>query len=292
VSRGGVSRGGVSRGGVSRGAAAGAEAQSASAMLAPQPLSPWRRLTLARPGRFTIRYGGVEAPHCIMNRMSLRAWRIPAAVLATLSVVGAGGQVIQFESAGLRYQTLSKGGVTVMFAHLPVHLHDYQIIQAGISNGSPDKVTVGPKDFVFERADGTRLYATPAKVVVDDMLDRATRNDVIKLISTYENGLNGVAHFRSTNGFEARRQNYLAEIGSSKVKAAAAASAIALVETRLAAGESTDGAVFFASPSKALGPGRLLVHMAGHVFEFDFEAPASGKTLQERTPAGSGVSQP
>jgi hypothetical protein len=210
-------------------------------------------------------------------------WR-PVAVLAAVCAAGIGAQVIPFESGGLRYQTLSKEGVTVMFAHLPARLHDYQIIQAGISNGSAARITVRPEDFIFERSDGTRLYATPAKVVVERLLNRATRGDVIKLISTYENTLNGVARFRSTNGYEARRQNYLAELGSSKVKAAAAASAIALVETDLEPGDSTDGAVFFASPAKTLGPGRLIVHLAGRIFEFDFEAPVPAKALQQRSP--------
>ncbi|HEY1204636.1 MAG: hypothetical protein ABSH46_13375 [Bryobacteraceae bacterium] len=224
--------------------------------------------------------------------MALRASPIPVAVVAALVAAGVGAQVIVFESGGLRYQTLSNEGVTVMFAHLPARLHDYQIIQVGVSNGSTDKFTIRPDDFVFEQSSGTRLYATAAKIVVENMLDHATRNDVIKLISTYENSLNGVSRFRSTNGFEARRQNYLAEIGSAKIKAAAAASAIALVETRLEPGESTDGAVFFASPSKTLGPGRLLVHAAGHIFEFDFETPAPAKTLQQRAPESPDSAKP
>jgi hypothetical protein len=220
-----------------------------------------------------------------MNLVAARVSPIPLAVLLALCAAGVGAQVIVFESGGLRYQTLSNQGVTVMFAHLPAHLRDYQVIQAGVSNGSQDRFTIRPEDFIFEQANGTRLYATPAKIVVDHMLDHATRNDVIRLISTYENSLNGVARFRSTNGFEARRQNYLAELGSAKVKAAAAASAIALVETRLAPGESTDGAVFFAAPPKTtLGPGRLLVRAAGHVFEFESEPSAPAKTLEQRRP--------
>jgi len=227
-----------------------------------------------------------------MNLMVMRASPSSVAAVAALFAVSVGAQVIMFESGGLRYQTLSKDGITIMFAHLPAQLHDYQIIQVGISNGSTDKFTIHPGDFVFEESGGTRLYATPAKVVVEHMLEHATRSDVIKLISTYENSLNGVSRFRSTNGFEARRQNYLAEIGSAKVKAAAAASAIALIDTRLEAGESTDGAVFFAAPSKTLGPGRLLVHASGHIFEFDFATPAPAKALQQRAPETPNSSKP
>jgi hypothetical protein len=224
--------------------------------------------------------------------MVMRASPSCVVAVAVVLAVSAGAQVILFESGGLRYQTLSKEGITVMFAHLPAQLHDYQIVQVGVSNGSTDKFTIRPEDFIFEQSGGARLYATPAKVVVERMLEHATRSDVIKLISTYENGLNGVSRFRSTNGFELRRQNYLAEIGSAKVKAAAAASAIALIDTRLEPGESTDGAVFFAAPSKTLGPGRLLVHAAGHVFEFDFETPAPAKALQQRPAESPQSSKP
>lgn len=226
-----------------------------------------------------------------MGLMNLRALYVPAAVLAVCAA-GLSAQVIEFESSGLRYQTLSKNGITVMFAYLPAHLHDYQIIQVGVSNGSQEACTIRPEDFVFERTEGTRLYATPAKVVVDRLLERATRNDVVKLISTYENTLNGVPRLRSTNGYEARRENALAELGSSKVKAAAAASAIAFVQTELEPGESTDGAVFFAAQSKLPGAGRLLVRMAGRVFEFETEPASSGKTLQQRGPAEANPPKP
>ncbi len=45
-------------------------------------------------------------------------------------------QIIPFESNGLLYKTLTKGGVTVMFAYLPAHLKEYSIMQVSISNGS------------------------------------------------------------------------------------------------------------------------------------------------------------
>ena len=203
-------------------------------------------------------------------------------LLVGLFALAAGAQVIQFESGGLRYQTLSQKGVTVMFAHLPAHLRDYQILQSGVSNGSGSGCLVRPEDFAFERPDGSRVYATPARTVVEQTLEHATRNDVIRLISTYENTLNGVTRFRSTNGFEARRQSFLAESGSAKLRAAAAASAIALVETRLKPGESTDGAVFFYTNGKPLGPGRVIVRAGGVRFEFESEPAPTGKVLEQR----------
>jgi hypothetical protein len=51
-------------------------------------------------------------------------------------------QVIDFESNGLHYKTMTKGGVTVMFAYLPPHVKDYSIVQVSISNGSPVSWTI------------------------------------------------------------------------------------------------------------------------------------------------------
>ena len=47
---------------------------------------------------------------------------------------------------------------------------------------------------------------------------------------------------------------------------AAAASAIALVTTKLMPGQSTDGAVFYPSQGKPLGAGKLIVNAAGETF--------------------------
>jgi hypothetical protein len=60
----------------------------------------------------------------------------------------------------------------------------------------------------------------------------------------------------------------LAEFVSTKVKAAAAASAIAFVQTKLVPGQSTDGAVFYANAGKPLGAGIMRVMAAGATFEF------------------------
>jgi len=81
---------------------------------------------------------------------------------------------------------------------------------------------------------------------------------------------------QSTNGYEVRRQNALAEVSSAKLKAAAAASAIALVHTKLSTGQSTDGAVFFPNSGKPFGPGTLVVRAAGETFEFRSDGEAGG----------------
>ncbi len=177
-------------------------------------------------------------------------------------------QVIEFESNGLLYRTLSKGNVTVMIAPLPSHVREYSILQVSVANGSKISWTVKPEDFTFRHDDGAVIEAAPALTVVNALVEKASRHDVIKLVSTYEASIYGNTRLQSTNGFEVRRQNALAD-ASSRLKAAAAASAIAFVRTKLLPGESTDGAVFFPNGSKPLGSGKLVIHTAGEVFEFN-----------------------
>jgi hypothetical protein len=108
--------------------------------------------------------------------------------------------------------------------------------------------------------------------VVANFLEKAGRNDVSKLITAYEGALYGNAQMHSTNGYEARRQSAMAELGSTRLKAAAAASAISFVATKLAPGQSTDGAVFYPNAGKPLPSGKLVVDAAGETFEFTLEA--------------------
>jgi hypothetical protein len=192
----------------------------------------------------------------------------PLAACAALFPHIVSAQIIPFESNGLLYKTLTKDGVTVMFAYLPVHLKEYSIMQVLIANGSPISWTVKPEDFSYRQQDGTVWQASPALAVVNNMLAKAGRHDVIKLVTTYERGVYGNEHMQSTNGYESRRQAALAEGVSSRLKAGAAASALALVTTKLLSGESTDGAIFFPSNGKLLAPGTLVVHTAAEVFEF------------------------
>jgi hypothetical protein len=192
-------------------------------------------------------------------------------VAGLLLANAAAAQVIEFESKGLKYQTLTRRGVTVMYAQLSGHLRDFSILQVAVSNGSAAPCTIRPEDFSFVRTDDTASRAWPARNVVSLLVEKGSRNDVIKLVSAYEAALYGITGMRSTNGYEHRRQAALAEVSSTRLKAAAAASAIALVETRLAPGQSTDGAVFFATDRKPLTAGRLVVRTASETYVFNPE---------------------
>ena len=177
---------------------------------------------------------------------------------------------IEFQSHNLDYEALTKEGITVMFAALPPHIKDYNIVQVTVTNGAAVSWMVRPTDFSFARQDGTLLPPVSADDVVESLMERASRNDVIKLQLLYEDSIYALANFRSTNGYEQRREAAMTQFVNRGFKAAAAASAIILVPTRLKSGDSTDGAVFFANRTKekSLGPGRLIAHTCGETFEF------------------------
>lgn len=179
------------------------------------------------------------------------------------------GQVIEFEQNGLRYQTLTKNGLTVMYTSLPTHLKNYEVLQVAVSNGSSISWTVKPEDFTIRRKDGVTLSPMPPRQVVDRMLDRAGRGEVIKLVQTYELGLYGIARLNSPSGYEKRRQQALAEVSSARLKAAAAASAVIYVTAKLLPGQSTDGAIFYPLNGRTSMGGTLVVQAAGEVFEFE-----------------------
>jgi hypothetical protein len=197
--------------------------------------------------------------------------RVRLGALAGVICAIAWGQVIEFESGGLHYQTLTRRGVTVMYAPMPAHLHEFTILQVGVSNGAQSPYTIRPEDFRFLRTDGSVVPALSAREVINILLQKGSRNDVIRLVSAYESGLYGIQRMLSTNGYEQRRQAALAEVQSTKVKAAAAASAIALVLTKLTPGQSTDGAVFFPHDGRPLTGGHLVVNTNTDIFEFKSE---------------------
>ncbi|HLH01786.1 MAG TPA: hypothetical protein VKX25_03385 [Bryobacteraceae bacterium] len=178
-----------------------------------------------------------------------------------------------FESHGLEYESVTKNGITVMFAELPSRLKEFSIAQVTVTNGSLVSWTVRPLDFTFVRQDGTVLQAVPADYVVAELMQNGNRDDVIKLQLLYENSIYGLANFRSTNGYEKRREAATAQFVNRGFKAAAEASAIALVPVKLKAGDSTDGAIFFLNHTKEkvknLGAGRLVAHTCGETFMFE-----------------------
>ena len=198
-------------------------------------------------------------------------------LLWVLAVVVCPAQVIEFESGGLRYQTLTKNGVTIMFAHLQAKVREYATMQVAVSNGSGQAVIIRPDDFVWELPDGQAMRPVPARRVVSEMLEKGGRGEVVGLVSAYETGIYGMTQLRTTSGYEARRRAALAEVSSTRLKAAAAASAIAFVQMKLAPGESTDGAMFYSTAGKPLPGGTLRVRAAGEMFEFQPSDPPAGK---------------
>lgn len=200
-------------------------------------------------------------------------------VLFVCACLPAAAQVIEFESGGLQYQTLTREGLTVMIARLPAVLRNYSVIQVSMSNGSGQELVVRPEDFYLERRDGRTFAAATANEVVREFIRNPNRDDVIKLVGTYEMSLYGMApRVNSRNGYESRRQSAIAELSFKNLKAAAAASAIALVQIRLMPADSTDGAVFFPAAVGPLQNGRIVVRTAeGLEFRFNpfSNSPAS-----------------
>ncbi len=188
-------------------------------------------------------------------------------MIALPAVVSA--QVIEYESAGVKHQTLTRNGITVNFATTHSHVKEYVMIQVAIANGSEIYSTIRPEDFTFQLSDGQQIRAAAADAVVKELMEHGSLGDVQKLVLTYENNLYGIPNMRTNNGYEQRRRGAMAEGVPAKFKAAAAASALALVATRLAPGQSTDGAVFFPIEHKVLGAGRLIVHAGNDVYEFN-----------------------
>lgn len=178
---------------------------------------------------------------------------------------------IEFQSHGLEYEALTKNGITVMFAPLPQHISNFNVVQVTVTNGSLVSWTVKATDFSFTRQDGTPLQPESADYVVETLLEKANRNDVIKLQLLYENSIYALSNFRSTNGYEQRREAAMAQFVNRGFKAAAAASAITFVATKLKPGDSTDGAVFLENRTKekTLGAGRFIAHTCGEAFIFE-----------------------
>jgi hypothetical protein len=193
-----------------------------------------------------------------------------APALCLLAVFAAHAQVIEYESGGVKYQTATRKGLTVIVTHLPNHVAGFGLLQVSIANGSQIFWTVKPEDFSYARPDGA-LPGLPANQVVDVLLGHGSHADVVKLVKSYESTLYGIPNMKSSNGYEQRRQNFMSYGISPKLKAAATASAIALGQTRLAPGDSTDGAVFMrlTHDTKTLAGGHIVFRCENEIIEFN-----------------------
>lgn len=206
-----------------------------------------------------------------MKSMGFRRVCVLAVLLALFfPPEGARAQVIEYESNGSKYQTLTRKGLTVIVTHMPNHVAGFGLVQVSIANGSGVYWTVEPEGFSYVKP-GALLDAISADQVVELLLDHGSHSDVVKLVTSYENTLYGIPHMRSTNGYEQRRRNAMSTGVSPKLEAAATASAIALARTRIAPGQSTDGAVFIplTRDVKTLSGGHLVFKAAGETFEFN-----------------------
>jgi hypothetical protein len=182
------------------------------------------------------------------------------------------GQVLEFESGGLKYQALTKGGVTVMVAPLPTRILGYSIVQVAVSNGAPEPVLIQPDKFQFLRSTGAPIKALSARTVVSDVMNRAGHDDVGRLIAVYEAALYGNSQLQLKFGYEARRKDAMA-IGNSRKSAGAAAAAIVLGSRELLPGATVDGAVFLPTANRPLGAGKLVFEAENQNFEFTIVPP-------------------
>ncbi len=196
----------------------------------------------------------------------MQTGRLLAALL--LAALGSRAQVIEFYSNGLKYLTLTRAGVTVMYTEMPMQVHRYAVLQLAVINGGSVPHTVQPTGITYQLPDGRVIPALGEQQVIAELQRHGGRNDVIKLVTAYERAISGATEIRSNNGYEQRRQFALSMGGPTGLKAAAAASALALVKTRLRPKDSTDGAVFFPNEGKPLGPGILRVRIDDQLFEF------------------------
>src|ERR1700691_4854961 len=76
------------------------------------------------------------------------------------------GQVIEYEANGLKYQTLSRKGLTIIVTRMPNHVAGFGLFQISISNGSEIYWTVKPEDFYYSKPDESTSNISDGAVVV------------------------------------------------------------------------------------------------------------------------------
>src|ERR1700690_2279618 len=95
-------------------------------------------------------------------------WTPRVAIIAGALIAGIllSGQVIEYEANGMKYQTLSRKGLTVIITHMPNHVAGFGLIQISISNGSDMYWMVQPEDFAYIKND-TPMTAISAGQIVE-----------------------------------------------------------------------------------------------------------------------------
>ena len=140
-----------------------------------------------------------------------------------------------------------------------------------VSNGSPGPYVIRPDDFSYEHPDGRSIRAVPAQTVIAMLMQKGSGTDVIKLVTAYEAGIYGNPHLRSTTATSSagrRRSRWAAPPGFGPPRPPAPSP---WWETKLAMGDSTDGAVFFPNEGKPLTGGHIVVRTNTDTFTFRSE---------------------
>ena len=197
------------------------------------------------------------------------AWRLRQPAVAAFLAAAAPllGQVIEFRSSGMDYQVLTRRGLTVMCAEMPLKTARYALVHVAISNGSKETWQVDTANFAIEYDSGKQVQAVSEQRVIDEFFRTARRSELVKLQAAYEAAVYTSQHIRPNNSYEKRRLSALA-IGPKGLKASAAAAAITFVSGKVHPGESTDGAIFFPVAGRGLGQGRIVAQLDGESFEF------------------------
>ncbi len=201
-----------------------------------------------------------------MRRLRAARRSVLAAALVALAAA-ARAQVIEFEANGMSYQVLTREGLTLMCAPMPLKTSRYAVMHVAVSNGSRQPWHVDSSSFAFEYSDGTVVRAVSEQRVIGEFFRTAGRSELLKLQTAYEKALYNNQFIRPNNSYEKRRLSALA-FGPKGLKASAAAAAITFVSGSVQPGESADGALFFPTAGRQLGRGRMVATVGDVSFEF------------------------
>ncbi len=201
-----------------------------------------------------------------MGRRRIATPRTAILVLAA-AALPLSAQVIQFESNGMEYQVMTRRGLTLMCAPMPLKTNRYALLHVAASNGSEDTWQIDTANFSFEYEDGTVVQAMSEHRVISEFFENANRSELVKLHKAYEKALFNNQYVRPSNSYEKRRMSALA-IGPKGLKASLAAAAITFVSGKLGPGDSTDGALFFPTSGRHLRTGRIVANVDSESFQF------------------------